>query len=509
MLRRERDPFELVLLGAFAVACAWTLGYQLWQVADHGATWTGVDGLFPTDQLQYLAWIRDASRHVLASDLFVLRGTAHDYAEPVVLVGGLLTALGIPPWLSYLLLQPVTVVLVFASVRLLCRRMLLAPWQRRAALCVALFYGSFGLLKDEWIPFWTWGYLPGALAIAALPAALLALEDALRTGRRPWLAPLLGLAATWLHPWQGEELILIVLAAGAVSVACGRRRAPLGFPLRPLAWTALASALPLVYYLLLDRADPIWRAAEINGALHWPFWLVIRPLLPLAAVACLALRARTESFLAVALRAWPASALAVYAACQLGLGAGPLHAFAGISIPLAVLAAQGVGRLGLGRLPHHGWIAAALAAAATAPASFALISSVPEYIAPSLGWPNFIGADEQRALDALAADPRPGGVLTSYAVGADLPAVTGRRTYVGNCFWSLPDCSARQALVQTLLEQPLPRARAITMVQGTGARFLLAPCGTTAPLARELEGLISNTRGFGCTTVYALREPPR
>ena len=31
---------------------------------------TGADGLFSADQLQYLAWIRDASQHGLVSNLF-------------------------------------------------------------------------------------------------------------------------------------------------------------------------------------------------------------------------------------------------------------------------------------------------------------------------------------------------------------------------------------------------------------------------------------------------------
>ena len=503
MLRRERDRFELALLGVFVAVCAWTLAYCLWQLAVHGAGWTGVDGIFPGDQLQYLAWIRDASQHALGSDMFVLRPTPHDYLEPVVLVCGLLSAVGYPPWLSYLFLQPFAVLAIFVSVALLCRRMLDARWMRLGALAVALFYGSFYMLWDEWVPFWTWGYMPGALAIAALPAALLALEHTRRTGRRPWLAPLLGLAASWLHPWQGEELIMIVLAAGAFTLRGGER--PARALLLVVSLTVLGAAVPLLYYLALDRADPIWRLAEINGALHWPFWLVIRGLLPLAAVACLGWFCRPRSFMDAALRAWPLAALAVYGICQAGLGAGPLHAFAGISIPLAMLAAQGLRRVGLERVPGHRWLTAALVVVATVPASFARMQVVHEYIAPSIGWPNFIAGDEQRALEALDRDPRAGGVVTSYTLGAVVPAATGRRTYVGNCFWSLPDCSGRQTSVQALLEQPLASRAAIAFLGGTGARFLLAPCSTTAPLALELAPIVQQTRSFGCATVYTLR----
>ena len=50
----------------------------------HHRVWTGTDGVYIVDQMQYLAWIRDASNHVLSSNLFVLRPTPHDYFQPAV-----------------------------------------------------------------------------------------------------------------------------------------------------------------------------------------------------------------------------------------------------------------------------------------------------------------------------------------------------------------------------------------------------------------------------------------
>jgi len=56
------------VLAVFAGVSAWVLALDLWQVVVHGRVWTGTDGLYLVDQMQYVAWVRDASDHVLASD---------------------------------------------------------------------------------------------------------------------------------------------------------------------------------------------------------------------------------------------------------------------------------------------------------------------------------------------------------------------------------------------------------------------------------------------------------
>ena len=91
----------------------WVLGLDLWQVIVHHRVWTGTDGVYIVDQQQYLSWIRDASNHVLSSNLYVLHPTPHDYFQPAVLISGGLTALGMAPWLSLLLWKPVAVVDLF------------------------------------------------------------------------------------------------------------------------------------------------------------------------------------------------------------------------------------------------------------------------------------------------------------------------------------------------------------------------------------------------------------
>ena len=51
------DRFEWAVLAAFVAVSAWTLGLDLWRVVVESRSWTGTDGLFLTDQMQYMAWI--------------------------------------------------------------------------------------------------------------------------------------------------------------------------------------------------------------------------------------------------------------------------------------------------------------------------------------------------------------------------------------------------------------------------------------------------------------------
>jgi hypothetical protein len=114
---RTVDPVELLVLAVFAVTSVWVLLLGLWWTITQGRIWTGVNGVYAQDVTQYLAWIRDASRHVLASDLFVLRGAPHDYLQPAIVVSGGLVAIGVAPWLALLLGQPVAVGGAFLAVR--------------------------------------------------------------------------------------------------------------------------------------------------------------------------------------------------------------------------------------------------------------------------------------------------------------------------------------------------------------------------------------------------------
>src|SRR5205085_8035291 len=173
----------------------------------NGRVWTGTDGLYLVDQMQYLAWIRDASHHVLVSNMFVLRSTPADYFQPAVAISGALAALGLTPWLSLLLWKPVAVGSLFAATRLFVHRNIDGLWARRLALLLALFfasfsivYGSFSVVGDLMPMFLSWGYTFGLLAVAAMVFGLLTYDRARAAGALSLIPGLLGALASLLHP---------------------------------------------------------------------------------------------------------------------------------------------------------------------------------------------------------------------------------------------------------------------------------------------------------------------
>ncbi len=196
---------------------------------------------------------------------------------------------------------------------------------------------------------------------------------------------------------------------------------------------------------------------------------------------------------------WPLAALVVYLLCEAGAGSTPLHAFGGIAIPLSVLTVRGVRRINLSRVPHHRWVAALLVAAITLPEGLTVLGTVPRYLNSA-----FIYPDAHRALSYLANTREPGGVLTNMRLGAVTPSMTGRRTYLGEGVWSLPDPKRRIHQVHWLFYGHPSPARAREFVLSTGARFLLAPCGVWTPLRVVLAPVLSEVRHFGCAAVYTV-----
>src|SRR5206468_3795219 len=133
-------------------------------------------------------------------------------------------------------------------------------------------------------------------------------------------------------------LILTVLGAELIrwrQAAPGRRS--VAFPAVMIG----ATAVPLVYYAILGNADLSWDLARGAGKHSFSFWSILLALAPLLVPALLGYRGRPRSFIAAATWAWPAAALAVYLLSATGLSASPLHAFSGVTVPLAVLAVDG------------------------------------------------------------------------------------------------------------------------------------------------------------------------
>jgi len=506
------DRFELAVLAAFAVVSMWVLALDLWQVFAHARVWTGTDGVYVVDQLQYLAWIREASRHVLVANLFVLRSTPADYFQPAIVLSGGLSALGVAPWLSLLLWKPVAVGACFYVLREYVHRSLRGRWPRRTALVLALFfgsltvvYGSVSVIGDLFPGFLSWGYVFGLLALAAMVGALLSYDRAQAQDRIGWAAGLLGALASSLHPWHGEVLIVVVLGA---ELAMRWGRPPIRGRLARPALTVVMTALPLAYYALLEQTDGSWRLGRVASNHTFPAWSILLEIAPLLLPALLAYHGRPRSFLTAATRIWPIAAFAVFGVSTTALGATPLHAFQGITIPLSILAIQGVRRAGFRRLPHRLLLGSLAIAAFTIPATWYQLDNARGLVAPRPGTANFITPDEHRALDYLANDRTPGGVISRSYLGALVPGETGRHTLVGDCLWSQPHCSARLLAVRRLFEGSLTPSSARRFVLGSGARFLLADCRPNANLDKLLRPIIRSVHRFGCARVYEIEWAP-
>jgi hypothetical protein len=505
------DRLELLVLVAFGVVSLWVLGLDLWQVVVHGRVWTGTDGVYIVDQMQYLAWIRSASHHLLVSNLFVLRGTPADYFQPAVAISGGLSALGLAPTLSLLLWKPIAVIGAFFGVRAFAHASLSGRWPRLAAITLGLFfgsftivYGSFGVIGDLFPGFLSWGYTFGLLALAAMVYALVRYDRSRLAEKPSWVPGLIGAGASLLHPWNGELLIVVIVLAELVlwrGGGFGRRR--LTLPCLTLALTGL----PLLYYVALGRTDLSWQLAREASKHTFPLWSILLVILPLLIPAALAYRGRPRSFIAAATQTWPFGAVGVFLVSASGVAATPLHAFQGITIPLGVLAVQGVQRLRWHELRYRSVLAVAAVALFTIPATAYELDNARRLAKPTVDNANFITSDERAALDYLADNREPGGVLTRSYLGAAIPGKTGRRTLVGDCLWSEPNCYRRSRLSQALFDGALSPSAARSFVRQSGARFVLADCTAKANLLQILRPTVASVHRFGCASVLELDLP--
>jgi hypothetical protein len=121
------------------------------------------------------------------------------------------------------------------------------------------------------------------------------------------------------------------------------------------------------------------------------------------------------------------------------------------------------------------------------------------------GDPYFVFEGEQRALDALERDPRPGGVLAPAYGGHMLPYRTGREVYVGALSWT-PDWDARVRETRALFEGDMTPAEAQELARRSGARFAFVDCRPGLnDLEPRLGPLVERVDRYGCATVYVLR----
>jgi len=516
------DWFELAVLVALAGLSLVVLAALLTK----GRALTGADGVLASDQLQYFTWIREASEHALIGNRYDFLPDDRTFLHPGFLISGAihgLTGLSVP--LSYLLWKPVAVGLSFTAALLYARRLLPPGGPQRAALVLILFavmpasafvawsnWGgnprqyTFDFISGEmWSGQYLWGYLMTAIAVFLMPLVLLGVERWRRERRTRMLvlSAAGALLVGWLQPWQGATLALIVLVTELIAGRTGERRR-WGGASAAIVVIPGAIAIPSLYYWALSHWDAAWELASKSNAAgsqptwSWPWWAIALTLAPLAVPAALAYRGRARDWQEIAVRVWPFAALVVY---LLPFGTFPYHSFQGLAIPLSILAVQGV--LTVWARPRLGWVVAALALMTLPGIAHKLEVAVNSVHAA--GDPYFVFPGEQRAMDALQADPRPGGVLAPAYGGHMLPYKTGREVYVGALSWT-PDWERRVAETQRLFEGHPSDAEARSFVKRTGARFVFVDC---RPGLRNLEPvlkpLLESVRRFDCATLYVLR----
>ncbi len=537
---------EWVLVVVFAVASFALFGLNAVDAAANNRVFLGAAAASAQDSMQYLAWATDAAHHGLIANLYGFNNGGHVFFYPIWLVTGLLH---VDAGMSYLLLlalwQAVALVLLIVVFRRYAQLVLGNDGRARAiALTLAMFlvspfflfvvylqfklngahwmwlltgesYGAhwMGLLTGEsYAVQWISGYFPIALTVTAMIGYLIAVEQLMDTLDRPTLgaelfqpaglaAAALGSTAAFLHPWQGTELGVLTVGLAIWDRLLTRRNVRLLLPLAGIA-------LPLLYYLILPKIDAGWATSSRGTGPHRagiPLLGWLTTFGPAALASVPGWRTRATSDRQRLLRLWLIAVLITFVAVP----TGKFQAFAGASVPLALLAVQGwrrvleERRLG-GRNPR------VLRFLVTAGVVVLVFGAAPAttwlLIKYRLGSRAVAQLDrpEADALDYLARQPR-GGVLSTAKVGIWVPALTDDSTYVGHSVWS-PQWSRRTKYVNRLFDypgkRPLSPTAALALIEQSGARYVLEPCGARAKLWPLLKPHGYGRRVFGCATVY-------
>jgi hypothetical protein len=532
VLRREAELLR-THAPSLALMVAWTafpvIALVVWVTA-HGGVLTGANGYDTFDQMQYLAWIRDAGSHVLASNLWRIPATPHDYLQPMYVVSAGLWRLGVPLPVAYMVFKPIALVVLFAGCAWYARHLLpQSRWMQAAALLLAVFYLSPALQ----IAIWTghvsvvhrfelvlatddadpslglWGLEHVAFTVGLMPVYLIGIEGVLTRGLRAargWAiaAALAGAAVSWLHPWQGAMLLIVV--AAAFVVAPPRRR------YLDLAGPVVATALPLLYGFALAHYDSSWhyfqqQTIHVLGAGTAPWWALLASFGVPAAFAVAGVR-RTRELRWLLLYLWIGACALVYFVVP----EYPPHALTGITVPLGILAVGGWDRVVHAlRVPRPAAATAAVAALALAivPGAIYQVTSTLSYThgsAAAVAQRQLVvlGDDQHDAMRFLAHDPRPGGVLAPYYLSMTIPGQTGRRVFAGHEQWTLPVyVGMTEAFYSPALHDPTGAFRR-KILHESRAAFVIEPCGAPS-LRAALAPVTTVAARFGCLTVAQTR----
>jgi len=492
---------------AFAL---WTAVPLLVLLTGHGV-FNGAYGFDVPDVMQYMAFIRDAGQHLLISNRFDVVPDRHLFLDPVFAISGGIWRLGASIQAAQLLWVPVSAAALAVTFTAYTRRLLGRGTVAAAvALILAFLYlapatslsswlhGSFTLQfgtqvvgEEMFAGAYAWSGGP-AVAIALVPVFLLACERILDPARRPGnrssltyavAGGLAGALTMWLHPWQGLTLLVIVLG---LFVWDRDRRRYLG-----LVFPVALTLAPLAYFFALSHTHSSWMTvSRANDFSHFGSWLWVG-LAPLVLVVP-GLVGRGLDTQERILRLWPVAGLIVYLALD---RTWFYHAFAGLSLPLAILAVRAGRRVSLPRV-----ISLALVLLVTVPGLVWVIQQLDRTQSQ-----RFFTPGEARALAFLDHARRPGPVLAAaMPLGQAVPAFTGRETYVGHYYWT-PQYPARVALADQLFRGRLSRPQAAALVRSSRAVFLVADCRHGHPNLRALLGsLVLRSWRFGCATVYEI-----
>jgi hypothetical protein len=524
-IRSQPLVFAVLVVWAFAPLVSLIVYVQI-----HGGVLTGANGSDAFDQAAYLAWIRDAGAHGLASDLWQIPPTAHDYLHPMFEISGLLWRLGLPIQIAYLIWKPVAVLVLFLGFAAYTERLLPDRGQRTAALVVALFYlspitaiaqwtGRISLVHRLTLVLATddadsalnlWGFDHTAITIGMMAVFLLAAGKAVsvyeqRQPVRGWvaLAGIAGALVSWLHPWQGP-MLLGVIAALAVLRHSWRRY-------RVLIVPAVLTALPLLYGFLLDHYDPVWHTFQLRtiGVGTAPWWALLASFGPLGALAALGVRRpRSDQDLMLLLL------LIAYAIVYFFVREFPPHALSGITLPLTVLAVRGWQRLRgwqRERVPLPGYAATAVAtvaiAAVTVPGAIyhaqasadVLGSTVVDAASRQL---QILTDDQAAALSYIDHSARHGPVLAPWFLSMAVPEFTDRQVFAGHQMWQpLHNDEVDGLFYSDTLNDPTGALRR-AIFRRTGAVFVIGDCNAPPALVSALAPVAAAVRRFGCVTVY-------
>lgn len=413
------------------------------------------------------------------------------------------------------------VIALFFSARAYVRRHLPAAGRsRELALLLALFAFTPGLgfiqvtgvgsahahdqvsllVFDLSVGGFVWGYLPTALAVAAVPVCLLAAERVVAHDGRDRMRAILtasvaGLLAAWLHPWQGETLLIVLVLATPLE----RRRTALV----RIAPALVAIAVPLLYYYVLSQTAAGWKLASLGTEdlpVFSPLVLLVGllPLLVPAAPGYLTTSWRDPGERLLML--WPVAILVLYVLP----GPWRLHAFDGVTIPLAILAVRGWpvwGRRLPRTLARRPSVIAAVAIVVFVLPDLVLAERSVRDVSLPIAAPAFVRSDDVRALRFISSLPRTEGVVAPGTIASAVPGFTGHATWIGHPSWT-PQYAARLEFAKALFYRPVTPTQAGAIVRAAGGPILLSPCGGRNALPALAPSLGYRERQFGCAAVY-------